>query len=179
MTDNNDINATRALSITSCLQRTYDTTETLPGATLIAYSTQFVATGGSPPYSWALASGSLPNGFSLNSSGVLSGTAGNAHSGTFQVRVTDAKNRSVTKSFALVIGPYEQVIRRLEIGTASLPDGIVGKLYAVTFVARNGSSPYAWSFSGLTPRRAEQLSRRDYRDTHSCRNLQSAGGGLG
>ncbi len=37
------------------------------------YQVVLVASGGTPPYSWSLASGTLPDGFSLSSDGVLSG----------------------------------------------------------------------------------------------------------
>jgi Putative Ig domain len=59
-----------------------------------AYQYQLAASGGVPPYSWALASGSspLPGGLNVSSAGVVSGTP--SASGTFgpQIQVTDATN---------------------------------------------------------------------------------------
>ncbi|PYT73091.1 MAG: hypothetical protein DMG39_07770, partial [Acidobacteria bacterium] len=51
------------------------TTTQLPGATWSgAYNAPLAASGGTTPYAWSLASGSLPNGLSLSSSGAISGT---------------------------------------------------------------------------------------------------------
>src|SRR2546428_50985 len=49
------------------------------------YSVTFSATGGTPPYSFALGSGSLPPGMSVTAGGVLSGTP--TASGTFQFAI--------------------------------------------------------------------------------------------
>jgi hypothetical protein len=67
------------------------TTTTAPTGTVgTAYNFQLAATGGVPPYTWAVASGSsLPAGLSLSSAGVVSGTP--TASGTFSpsIAVTD------------------------------------------------------------------------------------------
>jgi len=59
------------------------------------YKQSLHATGGNPPYKWALAIGSvaLPPGLKLSGAGVVSGkpTSG---SWTFQVSVTDKKSKS-------------------------------------------------------------------------------------
>lgn len=65
-----------------------------PDATASAYSYQFVATddsGDTPTYS--LASGSLPNGLTLSSSGLLTGTCTVAGTFVFNVRATDVNGR--------------------------------------------------------------------------------------
>ena len=80
---------------------------------------QFQATGGTGPYSWAVAAGStLPAGLSLSSTGLLSGTPTAQGTTNFSVTVTDSEvpPASLTKSFsltvagttgvALVNGPY-------------------------------------------------------------------------
>ncbi len=54
---------------------TVTTATPLPGATVgTPYSQSLAAAGGTGPYTWALASGSLPAGLSLSSAGVVSGT---------------------------------------------------------------------------------------------------------
>lgn len=65
-----------------------------PAGTAAAYSYQFVATddsGDAPTYS--LASGSLPPGLTLSSSGLLSGTPSTAGTFTFNIRATDINGR--------------------------------------------------------------------------------------
>ena len=44
------------------------------GVQYVRYSSSLVASGGITPYTWALASGTLPAGLTLSSSGVISGT---------------------------------------------------------------------------------------------------------
>lgn len=84
---------------------TITTSSPLPGgSTTGAYSQTFAATGGSGTgYVWSLFSGSLPNGLTLSSGGVLSGTPTQAGNFNFTIEVTDSANRSATKAFALTI----------------------------------------------------------------------------
>jgi hypothetical protein len=77
------------------------TTSPLPGATLSsAYSTTLTATGGVPPYTWSLATGSaLPAGLTLSSgspSATISGTP--TATGTFQFTVKVADSATPTPS---------------------------------------------------------------------------------
>ena len=84
---------------------TITTASPLPnGSTTGAYSQTFAATGGSGTgYVWSLFSGSLPNGITLGSGGLLSGTPTAAGTFNFRVQVTDSASRSATKAFALTI----------------------------------------------------------------------------
>jgi hypothetical protein len=87
---------------------TITNTSPLPsGAVGTAYSLQFAATGGTSPYTWAVASGSTPPaGLMLSSTGLLSGTPTTAVSAaTFGVTVTDSEAPavSVTMNFTLTI----------------------------------------------------------------------------
>ncbi len=94
-----------ALSYTVAPAPTITTLSPLPtGSTVAAYSQSFAATGGSGAgYTWYVFSGALPSGLTLNSSGLLSGTATSAGTFNFTVKVTDSLSRSATKSFALTI----------------------------------------------------------------------------
>jgi len=68
-----------------------------------SYSATLAATGGSAPYSWSLASGSLPNGLSLSPGGVLSGTPSLAGSFSFSVQVKDASSATASRNFSINI----------------------------------------------------------------------------
>lgn len=66
-----------------------------------AYSETLSVTGGTGPYTWSLASGSLPTGLSLSSSGVISGTPSAAGTFTFAVTVTDSGSVTQTITFTI------------------------------------------------------------------------------
>jgi subtilisin family serine protease len=85
------------------------TTATLPSAIDgVAYSQTLAATSGTAPYTWSLASGTLPPGFSLSSAGVLSGTTSATGSYPITVRATDNVSAAGTRALTLnvaVSGP--------------------------------------------------------------------------
>ena len=70
-----------------------------------AYSaSSFTVSNGTAPYSWAVSSGTLPTGITLNSStGVISGTPTNTSYGdrSITIRVTDSEGQQATRSFTL------------------------------------------------------------------------------
>jgi uncharacterized protein (TIGR03437 family) len=69
-----------------------------------AYTATLVATGGTPPYTWSLASGTLPDGITLSAAGALAGTTASAGAFAFTARVTDSAAASATQAFTLTIG---------------------------------------------------------------------------
>ena len=71
------------------------------GAVAGSYSATLSASGGSTPYTWSLASGTLPNGLTLNAAGSISGTPSLAGSFSFTVQVKDAAAQSVSKNFSI------------------------------------------------------------------------------
>jgi Putative Ig domain len=81
------------------------TTMILPGASTNATypTTTLQASGGVPPYSWSLLSGSLPPGLTLASSGAISGTATQAGNFAFIVQVSDSESPAMTASRGLAI----------------------------------------------------------------------------
>jgi hypothetical protein len=88
------INPSGALSLTG----------TLPVGTVgVAYSYTLKATGGTPPYSYALTAGSLPPGLTLNSDGTISGTPTKPGASSFTVTATDSASTPATASLPLVL----------------------------------------------------------------------------
>ena len=85
------------------------TPQSLPAGTVnIPYSATFTATGGTPPYSWSISSGSLPAGIALNSgTGVISGTSALAGTYNFTIRVVDSGSpaQAATQAQSIVIAP--------------------------------------------------------------------------
>jgi hypothetical protein len=128
------------------------TTSSLPGGQVsVAYSQSLAATGGVTPYSWSLASGSLPAGLSLSSGGVISGTPTAAGTSNFTVQVSDSQTPADTATKALSI-TIAVGIPDLVITTTTLPNGQIGVAYSQTVQATGGVTPYSWSvISGSLP----------------------------
>lgn len=100
-------------------------TTTLPDASrLYPYSETFAVSNGSAPYTWSVASGTLPPGLSLNSStGVISGTPITNGLSAFVIEVTDSN--SLTDTAALSIA-----VQTILVGSPVTVSGI--STYAVT-----------------------------------------------
>ncbi len=79
------------------------TTSTLPYAVVGAAFTQsLAASGGTPPYTWSISSGSLPAGLDLSSSGQISGTATHAGVFPFTVQLADTASHVVSGALQIV-----------------------------------------------------------------------------
>ena len=121
------------------------TASSLPAATVgNAYLQALAATGGTPPYSWSVASGALPAGLTLSVAGVISGTPAAASASSFTVQVTDSGSQTGSKPLSITINPPAP-----NITTASpLPGASKGLAYSVTLTASGGTQPYSWSAAG-------------------------------
>jgi hypothetical protein len=114
------------------------------------YSANLMASEGHETYTWALTSGALPAGLSLNSNGAISGAPTVAGSSQFTAEVRDDSNPQQTASQLLTI----LILDTLDITTTSLdPDqGFLGSLYSAALEATGGLLPYTWSIiSGALP----------------------------
>ncbi|MGH9629118.1 MAG: DUF4082 domain-containing protein, partial [Bryobacteraceae bacterium] len=83
------------------------TTASLPGGTVgVAYSATLTASGGTPPYTWSISTGSLPSGLTLNATGSITGAPTVAGTFTFTVQVMDAATPAATasKSLSITVG---------------------------------------------------------------------------
>ena len=118
------------------------------GAVNVPYSQVLNATGGAPPYSWQLTSGTLPLGLALNPfTGVIGGTPLVAGATTLTFKVTDAGTpaQNVSATFTLTItSPL------LTITTTALNNGTVGVLYSQTLTATSGTGAYSWQLTAGT-----------------------------
>ncbi len=127
------------------------TTTTLQSATLNqAYSQPVMATGGVPPLSWTVASGSLPAGLSLAAStGDTVNIVGKPTTGgnsTFTIGVTDAAGESASSQ------PLNIVVSTLAFTTTSpLPPAQVGTAYSDQIAATGGTGTLSFAVaSGST-----------------------------
>ncbi|HVE26556.1 MAG TPA: putative Ig domain-containing protein, partial [Sporichthya sp.] len=101
--------------------------------------------GGTRPYTWSLAAGSLPAGLTLNGpAGNISGTPTAA--GVFQITLSahDVASASGSQTMTITIAPAPVIT------TASqLPDATDGVAYFAQFSVAGGAAPYTWSAVGL------------------------------
>ncbi|HEV2577229.1 MAG TPA: putative Ig domain-containing protein [Acidobacteriaceae bacterium] len=72
------------------------TTSLSYGTTGTNYSATVSASGGTPTYSWSVASGSLPAGLSMSSAGLISGTPTATGTSSFTVSVSDSESPTAT-----------------------------------------------------------------------------------
>lgn len=113
------------------------------GSVGTAYSTTIQANG-SPAPTYAVQSGSLPAGLSLNgTTGVISGTPTTGGTATFTIRATGAGTTDKIYTLEVVAAPVWI--------TTTLPGGNVGVAYSTTLSAA-GAAPIAYSLvSGALP----------------------------
>ncbi len=125
------------------------TTLTLPSAAVDQpYAATILATGGTGMYYFSLAAGPLPDGLTLGSSGVISGTPSVAGDYPITVEVNDG-NTSATQGYTLTV--YGS---GLSITTSSpLPSGLLNVPYYQVLSAVGGDGiNYSWSLnSGELP----------------------------
>jgi Bacterial Ig domain/Putative Ig domain len=156
VTDANTLTATKSLSIAVAAAPSSPsiTTASLPAGTQnSAYSNTLAATGGTTPYSWSIASGTLPTGLALASTtGVISGTSTGTGTSTFLVKVTDAHALTATKSLSITVNAAPTTPSPLSIVTSSLSAGTHNTPYSDALTATGGTTPYSWSIiSGTLP----------------------------
>ncbi|MBD2705187.1 right-handed parallel beta-helix repeat-containing protein [Spirosoma sp. BT702] len=112
----------------------------------IAFSQHFVAAGGTSPYSYSLASGSLPTGLSLATTGVLSGTPTQAGSFTLTVLGRDATGCSASSAaYRLTVSAPPTTLT----GLAATPTTVcVGSPVTFTATVGNLTSSYSYTLWG-------------------------------
>jgi hypothetical protein len=150
VTDALGMTGTAQLSITVQPQQlTITTVSPLPAGTVGQFYSQIMtAAFGTPPYTWAQASGALPAGLQFDpNTATISGTPTTASKLTFTINVTDSSipTASQSKTFTLTINPGGPP----SITTTSLPAGSVGTPYSTTLTGTGGAQPYTWSATSL------------------------------
>jgi hypothetical protein len=106
VTDSSGASGTQALSITinAPLPLAVATTSLPNGVLNAAYpSTVLEASGGVPPFTWTLTSGSLPTGLNLVANGTISGTPTATGTFDFTVQVTDSETPAMKATASLSI----------------------------------------------------------------------------
>ncbi|MEZ5963528.1 MAG: putative Ig domain-containing protein [Planctomycetota bacterium] len=121
------------------------TTTALPDGTIGADYAQTLAATGTAPLTWALASGTLPDGIGLDpATGALGGTPTTAGSSTFTVSVSNAHG---TDTHELTLVVLSNLTPPTITGPSSpLPGATLQSVYLMPFLA-SGTTPITWSVS--------------------------------
>ncbi|MFD2571790.1 putative Ig domain-containing protein [Spirosoma soli] len=118
----------------------------------VAFNQTFTAAGGTQPYSFSLASGSLPPGLSLATTGVLSGTPSQEGSYTLTVRATDASGCVGTGGVYSLTVTAPVVNQPTITGFAANPNPVcAGSPITFTATIGNVTGDYGWSISNGGP----------------------------
>lgn len=112
------------------------------GTVAAAYSQRIELEGGTAPYTFAMAGGSLPPGLTLNSGGQILGTPQTAGVFNFAVEVADARQDRASREFALTVRAP------LTLGPTPLPPATVTEAYSAQLAASGGRAPYSISLAG-------------------------------
>ncbi len=151
VTDANSSAVTRSLSLTIHEPVLIDPLVFADGYVGADYDAALTATGGKPPFTWTVSSGSLPQGLAIDNGGQrLSGTPTAAGTASFSLTVTDANGLPNSRAFSLTVLPA------LALTTSSLADGYAGEDYSATLASTGGKAPVTFSVatgtlpSGLT-----------------------------
>ncbi len=120
------------------------TTTTFPMGTVKTYYSADLTATGTPAPTWSLASGALPTGLSLSSSGDITGTPTTA--GVFKFTLQAANvGGTASQDFRIIINAEGSPT----ITTTSLPDGIVGRSYSADLAVSSvvSESEAVWSLA--------------------------------
>ena len=139
--------ATKSFTISISAGLTITTTSLANGIVNSSYSAALSAQNGMAPYTWSLASGSLPGGLSINGSSIT-GTPNSAATFAFTVKVVDSGSpqQTATQALTITIAPV------LTLNTGGFPNGTVGVAYSgscsvsggtgtLSYVVASGSLP--------------------------------------
>jgi hypothetical protein len=111
----------------------------------VSYGDRVIASGGIPPYSFAISTGGLPPGLALDgATGAITGMPTTKGKYDFTVKTTDAGApfaQAATKHLNITIADALPLV----IMTESLPDAILNVPYALQLEAAGGLKPYRWS----------------------------------
>src|SRR5690625_1312358 len=109
-----------------------------------AFNVTVSASAGVAPYSYAITSGALPAGLSLNAStGAITGTPSAGGSFNFTITATDSNTTGATTgshAYTLTVAAPTIII-----APATLPDGTTGTPYSQALSANGGIAPYSYA----------------------------------
>jgi hypothetical protein len=136
--------ANLSITVTTPVPLVIATSSLSNGFVSIPYADGVTASGGTPPYTFSVASGAVPAGLTLNGSGQISGTPSATGTSSFKVQVQDSSSPVQTATATLSIA-IKAKPGPLVINTKSLPGGTIGSAYNGNVAASGGVTPYVFS----------------------------------
>jgi large repetitive protein len=147
VTDSTGKTATRAYNFRVLVNPLTVTASLAAGAYAKPYDKVFSVSGGAGPYSFAVTSGTLPNGLTLSAGGELSGTPAQSGTFTFSVTATDTYGDTGTYPFTLFVDGAA-----ITIAPPTLFQATPGVFYSTLLIANGGVGTYTFSVtSGTLP----------------------------
>jgi len=110
------------------------------GSTGTSYSQTITASGSPGPFTFSLASGSLPNGLTLSGAGLLSGTVLQAGTFNFTIAATEPGGCSGFRAYSVTF-----TCPAIAVTPVFLPDGSVSTPYSATLAAAAGVAPRTYA----------------------------------
>ena len=107
------------------------------------YSATISASGGAAPYTYTVATGSLPTGLSLSTSGTISGTPTTAGSFDFQIQSADSGGNTGYTQYTMTVAAASSVA----VSPTSLPNPVLNTAYSQTVSGSGGTAPYTFAVS--------------------------------
>ncbi|HEY0907620.1 MAG TPA: putative Ig domain-containing protein, partial [Methylophilus sp.] len=148
VTDAVNTTSTQVFSITVTSPNITLSPSTLNDATInTAYSLSLSASGGTSPYTYAVTTGSLPAGLSLNTDGTLSGTPTASGNSSFTITATDANGLTGQRA-------YQLHVNGSMAGTVQIPTKAMTMSGGTPFTpvtASGGTTPYAFAIAPTLP----------------------------
>lgn len=120
------------------------TPATLPaGTTNVPYNQTVSASGGAAPYTYAVTTGNLPAGLTLNSNtGAITGTPTSAGTANFTITATDTNGCTTSVAYSIVVS-----CSVITLTPATLPDGGTTIPYNQSVSASGGAAPYTYALT--------------------------------
>jgi large repetitive protein len=134
------------------------------------YSETLIVTGGTAPYTFAMAGSSLQNGLSLSPWGVISGTPTSTNiNPNFTVNVADSASPKNQVSLSFTLNVLPQTPQTLWITNAVINDAVVGTSNTIPINATGGLPPYTFALEpgstlpdGTVLRNGPELAGREF-----------------